>query len=471
MSLAVAAALDPARAREIDAYVEAQRHRRQGNKVLHGYPPPLLWRERAVNVRDVLALRRATSGSVPKRLIVYVATPYCLPTEPDRCGFCLFPSEVYRDRAQLDAYLGGLEREGRLYAGEFDGAALEGLYFGGGTANLYAPRQYERLVGIVRDALGVIPPRAEVTLEGVPQLFTRDKLTAMQAAGVNRISIGAQQLDDDLIRLSGRRQSAAQVFQCIEWCRELGLPCSVDLIFGWPRQTLGHMLADLRAIVATGVTHVTHYELNVAGRSAFALARRDELPSRDDNLVMYREARRLLEDAGYRQRSAYDWEKPDGGCAADYRFEASWHRPLRSAPDGGLSGVDMWGFGFAGVSCFPGTPDTPGFTYLNDTRVDDYFASLDAGAFPVQRGHRFSARDLRQNVVFQMLNGLSVDLCEYRRLFGLDLLSEHAEVWDVLDRRGWIAVDGERLALVGDGVFHTPLVQSLLARDGARDAA
>ncbi|MBF8261294.1 MAG: putative Oxygen-independent coproporphyrinogen III oxidase (modular protein), partial [candidate division NC10 bacterium] len=112
-----------------------------------------------------------------------------------------------------------------------------------------------------------------------------------------------------MIKLSGRKQKAKHVFQTLEWCQELGLRSSVDLIFGWPRQTIEQMLKDLDAIVRTGVRHITHYELNVAGRTDFARNHRDELPSIDQNLEMYRVSKQFLESHGYRQVTAYDWEK------------------------------------------------------------------------------------------------------------------------------------------------------------------
>jgi len=460
--------VDEARVRHIASYLDEHQQRRQGNKVLHGYPPPLLWREREVDMGEVLDLRRRSAAAAPKKLIVYVATPYCLATEPDRCGFCLFPSEVYRSRAQLDEYLGYLEIEGDMYRDALAGTPVEGVYFGGGTANLYLPDQYSRLLDIVRAVLAPaaseLPLAPEVTLEGVPQLFTREKLAAMKDAGITRISCGAQQLSDEMIRASGRRQTAEQVFRTIEWCQELGLPCSIDLIFGWPRQTLDIMLADLEAVVATGIGHVTHYELNVAGRSHFAMELKDELPSREENLEMYRAARQLLEGAGYRQTTAYDWEKRNAAVSTAYRFEESWHRPLRSTGPGMLSGIDMWGWGFAGVSCFPGSPAEPGWTILNHTRVEAYFRDLKAGRFPVERGFHYDQRDLRLNVLFQMLHSMTVDRGEYQRIFGLDLLEHHGEIWTALERRGWAEVTDDQIRLIGDGVFHTPLIQSLLAR-------
>ena len=128
-----------------------------------------------------------------------------------------------------------------------------------------------------------IPSDIEITLEGIPQTFSHDKLLAMKQCGMNRISMGVQQLDEELIKASGRRQRPDQVFRTLESCAQLGLPISVDLIFGWPNQTIEQMARDLEAVAATGVGHITHYELNVAGRTDFARNRRGELPSQEEN--------------------------------------------------------------------------------------------------------------------------------------------------------------------------------------------
>ena len=457
--------LDESRLEHARAYIEKYRLRRQSNKVLHGHPSPMFWLDRDVRVGEELARLRQAYRHVDKRLNVYVGTPYCLPTDPDRCGFCLFPSEVYQGRQQLDTYLTYLQREAMMYRPWFEGHEVANVYFGGGTSNLYRAEQYQRLVGVVRDVFGGLTPAVEITLEGIPQLFTRDKLVAMKAAGVNRVSMGVQQLDDELIKFSGRKQKAAQVFQTLEWCQELGLPASVDLIFGWPRQTMGHMLSDLKRIVDTGVPHLTHYELNVAGRTDFARNRRDELPSVEDNLEMYRIGREFLLGQGYRQATAYDWELIDRPAAATYRYEEAWRAPFATTAGRELSGYDAFGLGFAGNSFYLGTADAPGLAFMNHTRVEGYFRRLDADEFPVERGFRYTPKDLRLTVLFQTLQGMSVDLAEYRRLFAQDLLEEYVEIWQALLERGFITIDPDRLALVGDGVFYTPLIQGLLAHE------
>jgi oxygen-independent coproporphyrinogen-3 oxidase len=454
---------------EVHAYIEKQRVRRQSNKVLHAHPSPLFWSERNVPVKEVMIGRMAARLTVPKKLNLYVATPYCLPTNPDRCGFCLFPSEVYMGQQQLDTYLRYLELEGRRYQEFFDGDELASIYFGGGTSNLYRPDDYHRLMGIVRGVFPNIAPDIEITLEGIPQLFTREKLMAIKAAGCNRISMGVQQLDDDMIKLSGRKQKAKHVFQTLEWCDELGLRSSVDLIFGWPRQTIDRMLKDLETIVKTGVRHITHYELNVAGRTDFARNHREDLPSIDQALEMYRISKQFLESQGYRQATTYDFEKPDPHLTSEYQYEDQMRRFFRCEDDQRVIGYDMWGWGFAGVSYFFGTPEAPGWVYMNASRVNDYFSALDESRFPIERGFHYQSKDLRLTWLFQSLQAMEADVRAYSSLFGIDLLDEYAPIWQALSERGWADVTPQRVALVGDGVFYTPMIQGLLAHQRMED--
>ena len=100
---------------------------------------------------------------------------------------------------------------------------------------------------------------------------------------------------------------------------------------------------------------------------------------------------------------------------------------------------------------------------MNCPRIDDYFRSLDEGRIPVGRGFRFAEADLRLYVLFQMLHGLGVDRSLYGQLFRVDPLAEHADIWRAVVEREWAAVEPGRIALVGDGVFYTPLIQGLLA--------
>jgi oxygen-independent coproporphyrinogen-3 oxidase len=460
--------------------IDKELARRHANRVLHGHPSPMFWLERDLPVADIVHKRNRPGAGVPRGLIAYVGTPFCLPTTPDRCGFCLFPSEVYRSPDQLVTYLRYLAKEAELYRGWFDDTEVAAIYFGGGTTNLYRPQQYAELLAIVRRLLPRAAPSQEVTIEGVAQLFTQAKLEAMRDTGVNRISLGVQQLDPALLEASGRKQNAAHVLRMLESCHALGLGINVDLIFGWPGQTLDHMRRDLETLVQHRVHHITHYALNVAGRTDFARNRRDQLPSVQETREMYRAAKQFLAASGYRQATPYDWERIDAGEQGKNLYEVLGRTPFERDAKDGITGYDGFGLGFAGISAWFGSPEEPGWIYANCPRVEDYYRRLDEGGFPVERGYRYTDEDLRLFTLFQMLQGLSVDRALHRRLFGIDPIDEHAATWQALCEREWAAITAERVTVVGDGGFHIPMLQSLFAagrleemrraRRGRRDA-
>ena len=447
----------------VHAFVEKRRRRRQSNKVLHGHPSPLHWLESDISMEEVLRVRAQSQQEIPKQVNLYVGTPYCLPTDPDRCGFCLFPSEIYTGRRQLDEYLGYLEQEGDMFRDHFAGTTLASIYFGGGTSNLYKTDQYPRLMEIVRGVFE-IPAHIEVTLEGIPQTFNHDKLLAMKQSGITRISMGVQQLDNELIKASGRKQRAEQVFQTLAWCKELSLPTSVDLIFGWPNQTIRQMVKDLEEIASTGINHITHYELNVAGRTSFARDRRGELPSTEQNLEMYHVGKAVLESCGYTQVTPYDFERQNAKLPSSYLYEELFRKPFRC--DGNrLIGFDAWGWGFAGISFFFGTPHAPGWAFMNQVRIDEYFRCIRETRYPVMRGFHYTPTDLRLHLLFQELQGLTVDRGAYQQLCGLDVVEEHTVVWEALENLGWVTLSDARVTVLGDGIFYLPLIQNALAHD------
>ncbi len=103
---------------------------------------------------------------------------------------------------------------------------------------------------------------------------------------------------------------------------------------------------------------------------------------------------------------------------------------------------------------------------MNHASVTAYFEALDAGLFPVERAFQYTDEvDFRLTMLFQMLISLAVDRGLYSALTDVDAVEEHAEIWDALSDLGWLVVTPSQIQLVGDGVFYTPLIQSLLARE------
>jgi oxygen-independent coproporphyrinogen-3 oxidase len=414
-------AVDKERLDGLRSFLDEQLQVRHVNKILHGFPSPRLWSQNSVPVGEILGGWREGAGA-NRVFHLYVGIPYCIPTNPGKCGYCLFPVED----------------------------------IGGGTPNLLKKDQYPRLMTILSKVFPSITDADCITLEGIPPLFTRAKLATMKELGIGRISMGVQQINTELNALSGRAQTAEHTLDAIAWCKELGLACNADLIFGWPRQTVTSMVADLERLVATGVDHVTHYELNVGGATDFALNRREELPSSAVCREMYCVARDLLVAGGYRQLTAYDFEKigtDDNGGYVYEECERDWNTH------------EMWGWGFAGVSNFEPEGGRTSWTYVNARSVKEYIGRVQHGEFPIERGFLRHAPDHRLDQLFRRVQGMTIDRPGYRVRFGLDLVEEHGAAWEALRERGLLEWSTERISLTPEGVYHTPLVQTVLALD------
>jgi oxygen-independent coproporphyrinogen-3 oxidase len=443
-------------ATEIEAarsQIDKSLNRRQVNKIQHSFPSPRYWTERDIPVESVLQDRRKLMAAGRAGPInFYVGVPYCIKTEPAKCGYCLFPDEEFVGNAELEA---------AMYKEALAGSMLGAVYFGGGTSNLYRPPMYEKLMNLVRDLFPIIDPRVDLILEGIPQLFSRDKLKAIKDAGFNRISMGVQQLNHELNALSGRKQTPQHVFQTIEWARELGLAVNVDVIFGWPRQTVATMLQDLEQLVAAGVYDITHYELNVGGPTDFALNRYHELPSTLANLEMYQVSREFLLSHGYEQVTAYNWRKPGDPLGRNYE-EGVTHR---------FDSMDTLGLGYAALTFFGDVSlnDPISWSFINWRKLSEYKKAIDEGRFPAECGFRHEAPDFRLSMLFRNLFALAVDRNTYRDAYGVDVHEEFRAVWDALAERGFIKVSGDKIELIGDGVFFTPMVQTVLAERRYRE--
>jgi oxygen-independent coproporphyrinogen-3 oxidase len=443
-------------------YIETHLDKRQVNKIQHSFPSPRYWTETDIPVHEVLEDRRrlkaAGHGSVVN---LYVGVPYCIKTNPGKCGYCLFPVEDFVGYDALEGYFGYLKREAALYKDALEGQTLGAVYFGGGTSNLYKEPMYPKLMELVRDLFPRIGPEVDITLEGIPQLFTREKLKMIKDCGMNRISVGVQQINEQLNSLSGRKQTTKHVTQTLEWAREFGLACNVDLIFGWPQQTVASMVKDLETVISWGVYDITHYELNVGGPTDFALNRYHELPSTLANLEMYRVSRDLLKSHGYQQVTAYNFRKP--GDPVGRQYEEGVTRRFDS--------MDTLGLGYAAITFFGDVALDPGrsWSLINWRKLDEYKKAIDAGQFPTECGFRHEREDFQISMVFRNLFALEIDRESFQSAFGVDAYDQFSGVWDALEEWRLVKVTPEKIALEGDGPFYTPMIQALLAEKRYRD--
>ena len=200
--------------------------------------------------------------TTPAATSVYIHFPYCL----RRCAYCDFATTVARDIPR-DAYLAAILAELQLRARDLTPAPIATVFFGGGTPSLWGANNVGAVLAWL-DRWAGLPADAEVTLEANPGATEFSTLAEYAAAGVNRISVGIQALDDRRLRALDRVHDSAGALGTLKQLGDLLAAgrlrsASADLIFGAPGQTLADLQADVRRVLDHGLPHLSAYSLTV----------------------------------------------------------------------------------------------------------------------------------------------------------------------------------------------------------------
>jgi len=226
---------------------------------------------------------------------LYVHWPFCLA----KCPYCDFNSHV-RSSVDHERWRAALLREIDHYAGDTGGRRLTSIFFGGGTPSLMPPATVaaviERAARHWRFAEDV-----EITLEANPTSVEASKFAGFHAAGVNRVSLGVQALNDADLRFLGRQHSAVEAKAAVDIARRQFGRYTFDLIYARPTQTIDAWRAELAEALALAGDHLSVYQLTIEPETVFGAAyRRGELPVADEDTAatLFEVTQDLLADAG-----------------------------------------------------------------------------------------------------------------------------------------------------------------------------
>jgi putative oxygen-independent coproporphyrinogen III oxidase len=282
---------------------------------------------------------------------LYVHLPFCA----HRCGYCDFVTVTGRGHlhdAYVDALVGELEQE-------HDGSPVETIFLGGGTPTYTALPELLRL-------LRALPAARELTVEANPETVTPELAHELRGAGVNRVSLGAQTFQTDLLRVLERHATPVDVELAFGHLRDAGFDnLSLDLIYGIPGQTLAELADDLERAIALGPEHISAYELEAKRGTRFTIAHGAELERQAEQMEDYFErVVATLTDAGYR------WYETANFCRDGKRAEHNL---------GYWLGHDYLGIGLGAVSTL-GTErrrNTPKLTRYLEGHYDREIELLD----------------------------------------------------------------------------------------------
>ena len=234
-------------------------------------------------------------GSFGPGFAIYVHWPFC----KSKCPYCDFNSHV-RERVDHDRWRAGLLRELDHYADLTAGRTVTSIFFGGGTPSLMEPATVGAIIDRVAQRWQVADG-LEVTLEANPTSVEADKFRAFRSAGINRVSLGIQALDDASLKFLGRQHNAAEATGAIELAAKTFDRFSFDLIYARPGQTVAAWQAELARALDYAVGHLSVYQLTIEEGTAFyPLHARGELVLPDEELAgdLYEATQSQLTAAG-----------------------------------------------------------------------------------------------------------------------------------------------------------------------------
>jgi oxygen-independent coproporphyrinogen-3 oxidase len=356
---------------------------------------------------------------------VYIHWPYCAKI----CPYCDF--NVYRDRGRREeqaALAAAIAADLKAQAALTGGRELASIFFGGGTPSLMDPDWAGELIALAK-SLWRPAGEVEVTLEANPTDAEAERFDAFAAAGVGRLSLGLQALEDASLTLLGRNHDAAAARRAAVQAARSFPRLSVDMIYALPGQTVQAWREELSKAVDLGAEHVSPYQLTIEAGTAFDRAvRRGRIvpPGEDLGAELFETTQAVLEAAGF---DAYEVSNHARGAAARSRHNLVY-----------WTGADYVGAG-------PGahgrlTVAGARTATVAHARPADYIAGVEAAGTGIATRETLTPREAAQE---RVLVGMRIDAgVGYDEVAALGLSPQHPEVVE-LTAAGLLVADPQRL--------------------------
>jgi oxygen-independent coproporphyrinogen-3 oxidase len=243
---------------------------------------------------------------------VYVHWPFCL----SKCPYCDFNSHVRHGGVDEGRFLGAYETEIAATAARAPGRTVSTIFFGGGTPSLMQPSSVQRILDCIAEHWSVAPD-VEVTLEANPTSVEAKRFRGFRTAGVNRVSLGVQSLDDAALKELGRLHSAQEALDAVAIARSIFDRYSFDLIYARPHQSRNAWATELKRAIAEAAEHLSLYQLTIEPDTPFfGLHKAGKLPIPDEDLArdLYDLTQVICADANLPAYEVSNHARPGAEC-------------------------------------------------------------------------------------------------------------------------------------------------------------
>ena len=368
-------------------------------------------------------------------LHLYVHIPFCI----RKCGFCYYKSDIAGRRGVPDEYVAALKKEIRTYAlkPEVQCRKIRSVYFGGGTPTLLNEAQLESLLEVLMSSF-TFAPDFEFCSEARPgEETTLTKLELLKSFGLNRLSLGCQSLDENVLKANKCNHGVKEFYRVFEEARRTGIrTINTDLLSGMVNDTAGSFMNTIEGIIALKPENVSIYKMEVYLNTDLYKKLREgdiRLISDDCDTDFVRKAYNRLLNAGYLQADHFSFMTTPEHDHVQRRGQ--WY------------GEDMLGFGASSYSRFNS------FMFQNESRIGNYMEKIMGGETAIIRAHRVSQKEKMAQRLVLGLKNLRVDRIKFRKDFGVEVMDIFPDQLKMMEEEGFITITEELITSTFEGAL------------------
>ncbi|EHK2326422.1 oxygen-independent coproporphyrinogen III oxidase [Clostridium perfringens] len=363
------------------------------------------------------------------KISLYIHIPFCA----QKCLYCDFPSFARKDHLRK-AYIEALNKEIISLREKHNNLEINTIFIGGGTPSVLEANELECLLKEV--AKLNMAKDIEYSIECNPGNLTEEKLEVMKKYGVNRISMGLQAKQDNLLKGLGRIHNYKTFKENFLLAKKVGFNnINVDLMFGLPNQSLNEWEETLREIISLEPAHISAYSLIIEEGTAFYnLYENDKLklPTEEEERKMYHLAKRILEENGFNQYEISNYAKEGKECRHNLAY---WN-------------MDNWiGVGSAAASYINGK------RIKNISSVEEYINSIKDKGEAVEEIINNSKNDNMEEFMFMGLRKINgIDENEFKNRFSMNINDVYGEILNKYIGEGLLIRESGRIFLSEKGI-------------------
>ena len=364
-----------------------------------------------------------------KKLGIYVHIPFCV----KKCGYCDFYS-VKWDEESEDKYIHSAINEIESYSELSNKYVVDSIYMGGGTPSIINPKNLEKIISTIRNIF-TIEENSEISMEANPNSLS-ENLKTYREIGINRLSIGIQSLNDNILKRIGRIHNSKEALQAIDRAIGFGFEnINADVMFNIPGQTVDDINDTISKLVTKEIKHISFYSLKLEEGTPMYLLKKNKkiiMPEEDLEREMYYAGRNIMEKHGLMQYEISNFSVKGYECRHNLKY---WKQEE-------YIGIGPSAHSFLG-----------NVRFSNPSELTEYISSGESGVFERNTLEEMDVNDIIfEYIMLRLRLTEGLKFADFKNKFSIDFKEAYKEQIKHLTENNLIELDGDVIRLSKRGM-------------------